>query len=55
MPEGDAVLGGLAVRGDELLVVATHRAVDTVRRYDAPTAARSAPSTGSATSSPSPG
>lgn len=33
--EGDAVLGGVAVRGDELLVVATQRAVDTVRRYRA--------------------
>ena len=33
--EGDAVLGGLAVRGDELLVVATSRAVDSVRRYAA--------------------
>ena len=33
--EGDAVLGHLAVRGEELLVVATHHAVDTVRRYTA--------------------
>jgi prolyl oligopeptidase len=35
VPEGDAVLGGLAVCGDELLVVATSRAVDTLRRYRA--------------------
>ncbi len=33
VPEGDAVLGHLAVRGEELLVVATNHAVDTVRRY----------------------
>ncbi len=34
VPAGEAVLGPLAVGGDELLVVATHRAVDTLRRYD---------------------
>jgi prolyl oligopeptidase len=33
--EGEAVLGGVTVSGGELLVVATHRAVDSVRRYAA--------------------
>ena len=32
--EGPAVVSGLRVWGDELLLVATSRAVDTVRRYD---------------------
>jgi prolyl oligopeptidase len=32
--EGDAVLGRVAVRGDDLLVVSTARAVDHVVRYD---------------------
>lgn len=33
VPERDAVLGGLAVVGDELLVVATQSAVDSVERW----------------------
>ena len=32
-PRGDAVLGSVAVRGDDLLVTATRRAVDTVQRH----------------------
>jgi prolyl oligopeptidase len=32
--EGDVVLGRVAVRGPDLLVTATRRAVDAVRRYD---------------------
>ena len=35
MPAGEAVLGSIGVAGGELLAVATHRAVDSVRRYDA--------------------
>jgi len=35
VPEGDEVIGTVAVAADELLVVTTRRAVDTVRRYDA--------------------
>ena len=35
VPEGAAVLSAVRVAGDELLLVATNRAVDEVRRYDA--------------------
>ncbi len=35
IPEGDAVLGAVRVRGDDLLVVATRRAVDALQRHDA--------------------
>jgi prolyl oligopeptidase len=34
VPEGDEVLGHVAVRGADLLVTATRRAVDTIRRID---------------------
>ena len=35
VPAGEAVLGSIGVAGGELLTVVTHRAVDSVRRYDA--------------------